>query len=134
MTLESQVCSLEFAKRLKELGVKQESYFYWNVPNPSQEEEMAYPEEELNPRIFTKKEWDEYAEDYTPPEGKMFPAPTAGELGEMLPPNEITYSKDGDKWCALLGSNIQEGHAEFADTLVDAMALMRIHLEEKSLL
>lgn len=29
MKLEEQVCSLELAKRLKELGCKQESYFVW---------------------------------------------------------------------------------------------------------
>jgi len=31
MKLENQVCSLELAKKLKELGVKQESLFYWFV-------------------------------------------------------------------------------------------------------
>lgn len=31
MKLENQVCSLELAKRLKELGVKQDSCFYWGI-------------------------------------------------------------------------------------------------------
>lgn len=30
MKLEEQVCSLELAKKLKELGVEQDSLFYWN--------------------------------------------------------------------------------------------------------
>jgi hypothetical protein len=37
MELSKQVASLDFAKRLKELGVKQESLFYWckeNKENP----------------------------------------------------------------------------------------------------
>lgn len=32
MELEKQVCSLEYAKKLKELGIKQESIFYWGKP------------------------------------------------------------------------------------------------------
>lgn len=31
MNLKEQVCSLELAKRLKELGVKQKSLFYWDI-------------------------------------------------------------------------------------------------------
>ena len=31
MTLEQQVVSLELAKKLKELGCKQESYFWWDI-------------------------------------------------------------------------------------------------------
>jgi hypothetical protein len=31
MNLESQVCALEYAKRLKKLNVKQDSYFYYTV-------------------------------------------------------------------------------------------------------
>ncbi len=45
MELEKQVCSLESAKKLKELSVKQESLFYWNrvrylsgIDNPTKQE------------------------------------------------------------------------------------------------
>lgn len=31
MNLESQVCSLELAKKLKELGIDQQSLFYWDI-------------------------------------------------------------------------------------------------------
>ena len=37
MTLEQQVCSLEPARRLKELGVNQESYFAWHSAIPGVE-------------------------------------------------------------------------------------------------
>lgn len=35
MKLEDQVCSLELAKTLQDLGVKQESYFHWYVSHRS---------------------------------------------------------------------------------------------------
>lgn len=38
MNIESQVCSLEYAKRLKELGVKQtDSYYWWARDNKTEE-------------------------------------------------------------------------------------------------
>lgn len=70
MKLEDQVCSLELAKRLKELGVKQESLFYWFT------NQLVY-------RCDLSK-W-EKCKKY------IFSAFTVGELGEMLPKRlEIT--------------------------------------------
>lgn len=71
MKLEDQVCSLEFAKRLKELGVKQNSYFYWSTPWPR------------------GSQWlDEKNSDYRLVEASnpdSCSAFTVAELGEMLP-------------------------------------------------
>lgn len=36
MKLEEQVCSLELAKRLQELGAKQESYLFWKTDEGSE--------------------------------------------------------------------------------------------------
>ena len=71
MYLGDQICSLEFAKRLKELGVKQESLFY------------RFPGER-HQYIFCK-----YYEQYSPhvdlDMNDGFSAFTVAELGEMLP-------------------------------------------------
>ncbi len=74
MLLEKQVVSLELAKKLKDLGVKQESLFYWNRPifkeNLSDMDELKYQSfyEENN-----GKGWYHYS------------AYTVAELGEILP-------------------------------------------------
>lgn len=81
MKLEDQVVSLELAKKLKALGCKQESYFKWN------EEEGA------DAKLYTEAEWDEFCEDFIPPDGEMYSAYTVAELGEMLP-SEIYNSSD----------------------------------------
>jgi len=72
MTLENQVCSLELSKRLKELGVKQVSLFYW---------------------FFLNGKWyvsDKDREGYR----EMVSAFTVAELGEMLP-NYVSTSNCG---------------------------------------
>lgn len=64
MELESQVCSLAPSQRLKELGVKQESCFYWT-------------------RISNEKEY--FLVDAENKTKFMKSAFTVAELGEMLP-------------------------------------------------
>lgn len=74
MKLEEQVCSLELAKCLKELGVKQESYFSWEVAD-------------INNIIYPRLSFS-----HTAPErsgNNLISAFTAAELGELLP-NRVT--------------------------------------------
>ena len=69
MPLEKQVSSLEPSKHLKELGVKQESHFYWNRPTNLAPHQIVSG-------TFTWKTDDE--------DGRVS-AFTVAELGEMLP-------------------------------------------------
>lgn len=73
MTLENQVCSLELAKKLKELGVKQKSLFWWVYWSKW---EVHYTADVNFKRIDKLPE--EYPQDYVS-------AFTVSELGEMLP-------------------------------------------------
>lgn len=81
MNIEQQVCSLELAKRLKELGVKQESLFYWfrNIGlrfYPAQKETIKH----FNLKYSTS-------------------AYTVAELGEMLPVKINEYDLFIKKFC-----------------------------------
>jgi len=86
MKLEKQVTSLELSKKLKELGVKQDSLFYWmeNITNVEPTKIMFYKDTESYKR--TKKV-----------EGggviKYFSAFTASELWEILP--DVFKHKEG---------------------------------------
>lgn len=74
MNLEQQVCSLELAKKLKELGVKQESYFCFALQEAGEYGETIVIEE---PSLVRKSgNWDE---------DSFVSAFTVAELGEMLP-------------------------------------------------
>ena len=83
--LEQQVCSLELAKQLKELGVKQESLFNWifvNRPGEIGKWRVAY-------------DWDPLYVD-----SGNISAFTVAELGEMLPANYCSGRwENGYWWC-----------------------------------
>lgn len=79
MKLEQQVCSLEYAKRLKELGVKQESIFVWEYYN-----EEFYGVNFL-PLAIIPNNFDNF-ENYS--------AFTVAELCEILPAKHLNFYKN----------------------------------------
>lgn len=79
MNLESQVCSLELSKRLKELGVKQKSLFYWIRVETENKNIDGFG---LTYIINIFKPIQNFKEIYS--------AFTVSELGEILPDNCYT--------------------------------------------
>lgn len=116
MKLEDQVCSLESAKRLKELGVRQDSYFYWNGI-------MTDVENKLVGIIKNDFSNDGYS------------AFTVAELGEMLPPFVVTekYLCRGKPRFMSCETETMECHAWHDDRESEARAKMLIHLLEQGI-
>jgi hypothetical protein len=137
MNLEQQVCSLDLAKRLKELGVKQESQFYWRCAATQHIKRASYLWF-ANGAILKQEMLDAAGE---------VSAFTVAELGEMLPMfvKEEKYSlrysfwtarvNDGNEWgCAYEGEHSNLGGYVFiADTEADARAKMLVYLLENKL-
>lgn len=134
MKIEEQVVSLELAEKLKELGVEQESEWYWN-----RDIEFLYHVRLERSAWMT---WNETA---------FIPAYTVAELGEMLPmsigePSAIgteqpyslmTVWNDTEGWscayCPSGGGNVAY-YLQLANTETDARAQMLIHLLENNIL
>lgn len=130
MKLEDQVCSLDLAKKLKELGVKQDSYFYW----------VREFREEMPPFKLQSGRRPDSIEDCS--------AFTVGELGEMLPTKtrdsfQVMSVKDGGWYCvreevrvsALANTrHVGQHRDEWANTEADARAKMLVYLIENNLL
>lgn len=127
MKLSDQVCSLELAKRLKELGVKQESIYWWGG-------------------IGNFGLWCDHVKEDMPEQEQRFTwysAFTVAELGELLPAylglekfgTWFSCDKSEDeKWIALYGDN-GASSLECEDKLeADARAKMLIYLIENKLL
>ena len=126
MKLKNQVVSLELAKRLRELGVKQEGYFWWACAK-------NYPANGNTWKLSEKMAF----------YGDNVAAFTVAELGGMLPRLSISMSvAEGaePKWVATSKHDVEE-HPEWewkghhrADTEADARAKMLIYLLENKLI
>jgi len=126
MKIEDQVCSLELAKRLKELGVKQNSYFKWTYWSAAPKDNpYAIP---LVVRYDHELTQGERAE--------VCAAFTVAELGEMLPafymPVRDDEVHDGDaKWLCVEPEPFDR---YYEHTEADARAKMLIYLIENKLI
>lgn len=125
MELSKQCVSLELSKRLKDLGVKQESLFKWVIDYPTE-----------------MKNYITSFEDEIPPGDKQISAFTVAELGELLPyqfDRQWLPIKDDDGtwhvWEREFGMYDKDGN-EFQNeaTEADARAKMLIYLLENHLL
>lgn len=135
LPLEKQVSSLELSKRLRELGVKQQSLFYWNfqafITGYQWVLTMSRPD-------FDKDQDIEQTTD-------AYSAFTVAELGEILPEeieiDELSYWINiqrviGNNWG--IGYRPNGGHSihfsQTSETEADAHAKMLIYLLENKLI
>lgn len=145
MDIQKQVCSLELAKKLKELGVKQESLFYWSKGIGEGSILLGEPDNfnlEPKPMVDTADLKVRYS------------AFTVAELGEMLP-DEVRFEyRDENEYGKRWKLNTFKAREEIwrveyewknnfqfdvrraveAETEADARAKMLIYLLENKLL
>lgn len=129
--MEKYVCSLELAKELKELGIKQESEFYW-IWNT-----VLKKGEGLNFRKQTRS-YKDFGDVKSRGCIKYYSAFTVGELGEKLPDWCASFnhkqSEKIRKWRCEADSEQICLTIQFADTEANARAKMLIYLLENKLI
>lgn len=129
MELEKQVSNQALSLKMRDLGVKQESLFWWVWEHVNFKESLpAEP----------KREWRLIQEgEELPKQDEEVSAFTVAELGEMLPLHKIEMKRFAPKstiYCALLG---EDGYTIFEEDAVseaDARAKMLIYLLENKLI
>lgn len=144
MELEKQVCSLELAKKLKELGVKQESLWYWwgktsgcgSPASPTKKEEGHYLRACREIQILCNIMSCSGAEDRIHVFSEKYSAFTVAELGEMLKREALPYWDNVFMtWsCGIYGSRRNILGMEKILTEADARAKMLIYLLEHNLI
>jgi hypothetical protein len=113
LTLENQVCGLEYSKRLRQLGVKQESYFVW---------EAGYEDPYIRDYNDIKNNLHFHSDFY-------FSAFTVAELGEILP-EEVASFKVKNDWKCGITLEVDCELVKVSDTEANARAKMLIYLIE----
>ena len=122
MELKNQVTNLELSKKLKELGVKQESVWSWVVGDSK----APYLDDTKTALITI--EIDKEDNRIKP---KLYSAFTVAELGEMLKGHELETIWEGKKWQAFQTCKSEM----FIDkTEANARAKMLIYLLENKLI
>lgn len=123
MKLEQQVTSLELSKRLKELGVKQESIWYWVKSN-----QTAFP----NPTLIRDFEYEE-SKSFAPAFQYQYAysAFTLAELFEMMPMMYVSLEQHSNSYRAGIPSKGQYGQHE---NPTGALGLMLEYLIKNNLL
>jgi hypothetical protein len=131
MELHKQVCSLELAKRLKELGVKQESFFHYLDEREYEGEE----DENGNPCDY-KIEIIQNADTLPGKEiSLLYSAFTVAELGNILPNWFDSAKWNYDIWvCRFMELKNDKKHHCFGVSDADVRAKMLIYLLENNLM
>lgn len=121
MEIKDQVCSLELSKRLKELGCKQESLWYW------------FQFRDYEPRLKFHSDIDGTGGEWNTPHYSAF---TVAELGIALADWQIVTRKiNKTEWsCYCVAKFAHTPEDQFANTEVNARAKMLIYLLEKKLM
>lgn len=124
MKLESQVCSLELARNLKELGVRQESLFAWYQKGSYFSGDKHYEAEA--PYVDNN-----YGEPNDFPQKLLCAAFTVAELGEMLPWEiGVHFDKWNDQWLYYYGDMDDK---PYSNTEADARAKCLVYLIEQGI-
>ena len=122
MKLEEQVCSLELAKKLEKLGVRENTLFYWVEDSRDKRKPFKAMSKTRASRIMSR-------------EATITPAFTVAELGEKLPKKTYSQRLKVPSGQHAWGCNNNE-YDEYrtAYTEADARAKMLIYLLENNLL
>lgn len=147
VNLESQVCSLELAKQLKELGIMQQSLFWYikRKDYPSKSEHLVFGmpnfsyKDDLNGLMYNSPIWENTGWEF-------YSAFSLAELGKMLPDHIKTDSGfDSDAICYIKSQKKDNEYKIYIDCSpniiiffdeieVDARAKMLIYLLENKLM